>query len=205
MNAKHYTVILGILMVIGIHLQNMTQWSDFLMVKNIGELAIGLATSLGAMFVCPPTASTNMTVDTKRFAVLILALSLFGLSSACGGLRHTLVTANKVPYVTIAAIDDAQFPLCHPVSQGAWCDATDPLIKKALVDERAVAAAIQSMPKNGGVPTSLVDLIADLVSLNNILTPLQTVGGPVGTVAQKVTAALSQSSAQLSSLLGVQP
>jgi len=57
MTAKHYAVLGGLLVSLGMHLQGASSWATVLSVHSVGELLVQIATVIGALYLTPPTAA----------------------------------------------------------------------------------------------------------------------------------------------------
>jgi hypothetical protein len=54
MNVKHWTVLVGLLVAVGMHLQGAHSWAELTDSQHVGELLIQIATVVGALYVQPP-------------------------------------------------------------------------------------------------------------------------------------------------------
>lgn len=133
-------------------------------------------------------------------ALLALALAL---SIGCASVRHQAVAADVVLANAVFAVADAQSLACAPNGglTAAQCTQTTPAIRQALVDVKAVSAAIKASPSGGTAPTSLASVMTNLQSVQLIVEPLSGLG-PVMTLVSKLKVALSQAFALLSQLTG---
>lgn len=137
-----------------------------------------------------------------RLVVFSLAVALSALAGACAHARHIAVQVDATVSTAIFAVDDAEFAACqaHVITQ-AQCDALNPKIKAALVDVKAVTAALQATPKTGTVPKTLPDLILTLRSVQAIALALPPSPATDG-ITSKVNTALDAAIALLSKIAG---
>lgn len=131
----------------------------------------------------------------KRWIVLF-ALTL---SACAGSARHIAVVADQTIAQSVFAIDDAEFEACKAkVLSEAKCAQLNPIIKQALLDVKALTAAIQQTPKDAPLPKSLPALLTSLNQINDVVAALG--DGPqfaglsakVRAANQKVIALLTQ-------------
>lgn len=59
LNAKHYAVVAGLLVSVGMHLRGASSWQELLAVKSVGEVLVQLATVIGALYMAPPAEKGN--------------------------------------------------------------------------------------------------------------------------------------------------
>lgn len=103
-----------------------------------------------------------------------LSIVLVGLSG-CATARHLATVADATFAQAVFAVDDAEYKACQTHAAPFTvevCAKADPLVKQALVDVKAVTAAIKASPKNAPVPTSLPSLLADLTAIRDVIAPL---------------------------------
>lgn len=135
---------------------------------------------------------------------LVLALVVLVSLSGCAKARHVAVVADASFAAAVFAVDDAQFEACKthvaPFSVEV-CASTGPKIKAALVDVKAVTAALQATPKDGQVPKNLPDLMKALTDVQAILSPLSP-SLVKADVAAKVQSALTRAIAVLTLFTG---
>jgi hypothetical protein len=138
----------------------------------------------------------------KRVTLSLAVLLAFMLGAGCAKARHLAVQVDYTVASAVAAVDDAEFAACaaKAISQ-AQCDALNPKIKAALLDVKAVTAAIQATPKSGTVPKTLPDLIQTLRSVQAIALALPASDATSG-VTSKVNIALDAAIALLSKIAG---
>lgn len=134
----------------------------------------------------------------------VLAITLL-VTVACASTRHVLVQVDATFAQAVFAVDDAEFQACAarvaPFTAEV-CAAANPKIKQALVDVKAVTAALQATPKSGVVPKDLPSLIQNLNDVQGILLPLsQSVAK--SDVTTKVQSALAKATAVLTAVAGV--
>lgn len=139
-------------------------------------------------------------------AFFIATLVGLGLSSAaCASARHAAVVADATVAQVVFAVDDAEWTVYQACRPAPTCEARhaklNPPIKKALQDVKGVTAALQATPSAGAPPTSLVDLFADLQTVNTVLDALGTAPDLAPLVA-KVRAAQSSAIDALSHFAG---
>jgi hypothetical protein len=108
--------------------------------------------------------------------VWIVLLALVPLLGCAGKARHTAVIVDQTVAQVVFALDDAEYQACHqtqtlPVDT---CAKLDPVIKQALLDVKALTAALQLAPKDGPLPKSLPAL---LKSLNDVGAVIDALGG----------------------------
>ncbi len=109
----------------------------------------------------------------RTFASSLLVLAL--LASGCSAkARHVAVVADQTIAEVVFALDDAEFLACHQqhVLSAEQCGRLDPLIKKALLDVKALTTALQATPKDGPIPTTLPALLKDLNDLGAVIDAL---------------------------------
>lgn len=145
-----------------------------------------------------PAGSSEAEVKTeiKKFgppAALVVLLTFLALgltTAACAKPRHIAVAADVTLSSVVFALDDAQWQACHEthVISAEACIPLDAAVKKALLDVKALTAAIQATPKDGQVPVSLPALLADLAAVRKIVDALGTGPAFVG-LSTKVNAA----------------
>lgn len=136
----------------------------------------------------------------KAFLVM-LCLSVTTVS--CAKARHIAVAGDVAFSQAVFALDDAELAACQSkMLTQTQCDALNPKIRQALVDVKAVTAAIQTAPKSGVVPISLPDLLKDLTDTQAILAPIAAAGGPLGDLGTKATTAVNQAIALLRLIAG---
>lgn len=135
----------------------------------------------------------------KRRIILTLALTALlaatGLFNACAGkARHIAVVADQTVAQLVFALDDAEYQACHQqhVLSADQCAKLDPVIKQALLDVKALTAALQSTPASGPLPKTLPALLKSLNDVGAVIDALG--GGPqfadLATKARKADAAV---------------
>lgn len=130
---------------------------------------------------------------------LFLALGVAG----CAKARHVAVLGDVAFSQAVFALDDAELAACqNHTLRPQQCDELNPKIRQALIDVKAVTAAIQASPKSGVVPTSLPDLLKDLTDAQAVIAPLAAAGGPLADLGQKSTNAINQAIALLRAIAG---
>lgn len=133
-----------------------------------------------------PAGATEADVkkEIKQFGgppmtMVLVAIALFA-TSACGvSTRHIAVQADASLAQVVFALDDAEFEACAKhVLTAAECDKLNPLIKNALVDVKALTAALQATRDVNGMPSSLSALVADVAAIRKALDELGKVAPP---------------------------
>ncbi len=132
---------------------------------------------------------------TRRRLATLGAILLGGtLLAGCAKARHVAVLADATFAQSVFAVDDAEFEACKthiaPFTVDV-CAATDPKIKAALLDVKAVTAALQATPNAVTVPTNLPSLLKNLTDVQAILSPLEA-SGTKQDIAAKIAAALTK-------------
>jgi hypothetical protein len=120
-----------------------------------------------------PDANRTLSINGKP--AILLALALGAASSACAGTaRHVAVVADASIAQAVFALDDAEYAACHQqhVLSAEQCAKLDPIIKKALVDVKALTAALQAAPKDGQLPSTLPALLKDLNDIGAVIDAL---------------------------------
>lgn len=120
-------------------------------------------------------ASQPVKETVRKLPVVILAAVLGFGSVGCASARHVAVVADATFAQAVFAVDDAEFKACQtnvaPFTP-AVCDDLNPKIKQALLDVKAVTAAIQASPKNGSLPKDMPSLLTNLTAVQAIISPL---------------------------------
>jgi len=145
-----------------------------------------------------------------KFAARLMVVFLFsfvvgaGITS-CAKARHIAVLGDVAFSQAVFALDDAELAACqNKTLTPAQCDALNPPIKQALIDVKAVTAAIQAAPKSGVVPLSLPELMKDLTGVQAVLASFGAADGHLMDLVAKANAALNQAIALLRAIAGGQ-
>ena len=109
-----------------------------------------------------------MTYHVRRSILIVLMAA--SLVVGCGKARHVAVQADAVFAQAVFALDDLEFEACLVGAlSAAQCAQTNPIIKRALLEVRAITAALQATPSAVSVPADLPTLIADLAAVQRIV------------------------------------
>jgi hypothetical protein len=129
------------------------------------------------------TREASKTLSVGGAPMILLALAIAGaLVAGCGGkVRHVAVVADASIAQVVFALDDAEYAACHQnhVLSADQCAKLDPVIKKALLDVKALTVALQTAPKDGPLPATLPALLKDLNDIGAVIDSLGT--GPTFT------------------------
>lgn len=107
----------------------------------------------------------------KKLPVVLLALVLAGSSFGCTTARHVAVVADATFAHAVFDVDDVEFQGCQTGAlEPAFCAAANPKIKQALVDVKAVTAALQATPN--ALPKNIPSLIGNLTDVQAMLASL---------------------------------
>ena len=140
----------------------------------------------------------------RRAGLLLLVLAFaggLGGATACATARHHAVQIDAAFAQAVFAVDDTQRELCRTaVLTADACAASSPKILQALEHVRALTLAIQATPKDGTVPITLPNLLADLVAIQQIVEPFKTT--TAAPLAAKVSEALVKAAAVLTAIAG---
>lgn len=134
---------------------------------------------------------------------LLLIPLLFVLG--CGAkAHHVAVVADATFAQAVFAVDDAEFTACQthvaPFTV-EFCATANPKIKQALLDVKAVTAALQLAP-TGGLPKDFPSLIKNLTDVQAMLVPLSP--NPIkDDISSKIQKALAQAVAVLTAFAEV--
>lgn len=144
----------------------------------------------------------GMKARTNVIVGLVVATAAALLLSGCGQTRHVATQVDAGIAGVVFAVDDAATSLCKSgVLNKAQCDRLNAPMVNALKDVRALTVAIQDMPKNGAVPHSLPDLIADLNGVQSVVNDLGA-GPTFKPVSDALLAAENSVTALLKKLIG---
>lgn len=136
----------------------------------------------------------------KLFWILAIVICFDG----CAKARHIAVVADVTFAQAVFAVDDAEFKACEthiaPFTVEVCAD-LNPKIKQALLDVKAVTAAIQASPANGQLPKDMPSLIENLSDVQAILSPLAP-SIVKADIANRIQFALRLSVAMLNSFAG---
>jgi hypothetical protein len=127
----------------------------------------------------PGKSDSDKVKDPSRLPAgvgVLLAIALAGAAAAsCGGkVRHVAVVADASIAQVVFALDDAEYEACHQnhVLSADQCAKLDPVIKKALLDMKALTLALQATPKDGPLPATLPALLKDLNDIGAVIDSL---------------------------------
>lgn len=128
-----------------------------------------------------------------HLAAIVVALLLF---SNCGAARHVAVQVDQSFALAVFAASDAALDACKQgVFTQAQCTVGGDVnrnAQQALIDVKAVTAALQSAPKDFVVPKNLPDLLTSLTSLQTLVGDLAPAVPAKADLTTKITAALRQ-------------
>lgn len=159
----------------------------------------GLALIVG--IVAAAYKTSDLPGSGKVASLLIVCALALGVTS-CAKARHVAVVTDQTLAAAIFAVDDAEYAACQAhVIAADKCAALNTPIKKALQDVKALTAALQATPANGKVPTSLPDLLQDLLDVSNVMNSLRQ-GPDLKPLVDKVQAAETKAVNQLAALTG---
>ena len=134
-----------------------------------------------------------------RYVAVVLVMFLVGCN---GSARHVAVKVDQGFAAAVFALDDLEFKACETKALSAeLCAQTNPVINRALLEVRAVTAALQATPNTVAVPTSLPVLIADLATVQRILAAAGT-SPTLATLAAQANTALGKAADLLKAFSG---
>lgn len=145
-------------------------------------------------------ASQTLSITGKPLVGIVLAIALAGAVSSCAKAHHVAVVTDEAVARVVFALDDAEYEACHKtplVLTPAQCARLDPLVKRALLDVKALTAALQTTQGLEGIPTSLSALVKDVIALRVAIDDLG--GGPT---FAPIAGHLHQVETELLALLG---
>src|SRR4051812_5646865 len=142
----------------------------------------------------------------RNWLLTIAAVYAISLAAACGTKSyHAAVVVDQTLAQAVFAVDDAQWKACHELhtAPADLCARLDPAVKTALLDVKALTAALQATPKDAPLPKSLPALLQSLSTVRGIVDALGT-GPTFSSLAAKVNTANNAAVALLSQFVGAQ-
>lgn len=154
------------------------------------ELVSGLVALIGGFLRMSPLAlspdhplatkeAPQTTSLTGKPLGILLVIALAGSATSCAKAHHLAVVADDAASKAVFALDDAEYEACHKtprVLSADQCAKLDPLVKRALLDVKALTGALQTTQAIDGIPTSLAALVQDIMALRFAIDDLG--GGP---------------------------
>lgn len=143
----------------------------------------------------------------KARLISIVLAALFTLQ--CGAARHVVVQVDASFATAVFAASDAAMDACKSgIFTPAQCAPGGDVnrnAQQALIDVKAVTAAIQAVPDGTTVPTNLPTLLTSLTQLQSVIGALAPAVPAKADLASKISAALAQAIKVVAAFTGGSP